>query len=131
MNPLALAERLQDDYRLIPRRCMALRGALDVTALSAEPRGEAQYVALTRRGADDVDRPRVVPDFAWPEQKIAVFCDGWQHHSSPEQRSQDEEKRAELRAAGWDVGAFWGGQITDDAERCAHEVLHLLEGMVR
>jgi hypothetical protein len=34
--------------------------------------------------------PVTIADFAWPEHKVAVFCDGWQHHHTPEQQAEDK-----------------------------------------
>jgi hypothetical protein len=56
-------------------------------------RGHAQYQWGDRGTSDGAPRPITVADFAWPDHKVAFFCDGWEHHSSPEQRATDQRKR--------------------------------------
>ncbi len=90
------------------------------------PRGVTQHALFDRRGADGVDRPGTLADFAWPDRRVAVFCDGWEHHSTPDQRAADTEKRTQARARGWAVLAFWGGQIVRDADACARQVIAAL-----
>nr|WP_275106916.1 DUF559 domain-containing protein [Nocardia terpenica] len=65
-------------------------------------------------------------DFAWPEHKVAVFCDDWQHHHTPEQQAEDKAKRDAMRAGGWKVLSFWGGQIVRDVDSCVAMVTQAL-----
>jgi very-short-patch-repair endonuclease len=93
-----------------------------LSALEA-PLGHAQYARGDRGSSDGSRRPVTVADFAWPEKKVAVFCDGWAHRCGPQQRVADSAKRSALEADGWTVLAFWGGEIVRDPSRCADQVL--------
>ena len=72
-------------------------------------------------------RPVTIIDFAWPDQKVAVFCDGWENHHTAERRASDKAKRDALAADGWTVLSFWGGQIVRDAAGCARQILSHLK----
>jgi very-short-patch-repair endonuclease len=47
------------------------------------------------------DRYRV--DFAWPEAKLAIECDGWEHHSDRVAFAKDRRRLSGLVAVGWRV----------------------------
>src|SRR5215213_9847744 len=42
-------------------------------------------------------------DFAWPELKLALECDGWAHHGTRVAFGKDRERLSELAAMGWRV----------------------------
>lgn len=63
-----------------------------------------------------------VPDFTWPAQKVAVFCDGYAFHGDPATLELDAKKRNSLQARGWSVLVFWGQTILRDPAKCAAEV---------
>jgi hypothetical protein len=67
-----------------------------------------------------------VPDFAWPEVRLAVFCDGYQYHGDRETLELDASKRNFLQARGWAVLTYWGRQILNHPERCAEQVVELV-----
>ncbi|MBO3752839.1 DUF559 domain-containing protein [Streptosporangiaceae bacterium NEAU-GS5] len=90
------------------------------------PRGHAQYACGDRGSSDGTPRSITVADFAWPDQKVAVFCDGWKHHHLEERQASDQAKRDAMRADGWTVMAFWGGEIVRDAHGCASRIAELL-----
>lgn len=71
---------------------------------------------------DDRGHLVTVPDFAYPEFRIAVFCDGREYHDNPMTKSDDLKKRDYLKSTGWLVLTYDGKQINSDAERCAREV---------
>ncbi len=68
-----------------------------------------------------------VPDFAWPAVRLAVFCDGYQYHGSPETLALDAMKRNYLQREGWAVLTYWGRTILRDPARCAREIAQLWE----
>lgn len=116
-----------DAFHGRPRSAIERRLAIALMAPGV-PRGVAQYAWGDRGSTDGTPRPVTVADFAWPEQKIAVFCDGWQHHSAPERQASDKTKRDAMRAQGWTVLTYWGGQIVRNAEQCAEEIIsHLAD----
>jgi len=42
-------------------------------------------------------------DFAWPERKLALECDGWEHHGGTVAFGKDRERLSELVSIGWRV----------------------------
>ncbi len=42
-------------------------------------------------------------DFAWPEQKVGLECDGWEHHGTRSAFSPDRARLAEFAAARWRI----------------------------
>ena len=68
-------------------------------------------------------RPVTIIDFAWPERKVAVFCDGWENHHTTERRAADKTKRDALQADALDRAVVLGGQIVRDPAGCAREIL--------
>jgi ATP-dependent helicase YprA (DUF1998 family) len=80
------------------------------------PEPEAQFEVL-KDGA-----PYTIPDFAYPDRKIAVFCDGYLFHGTPGTLELDAEKRNRLQVEGWKVLVFWGASINQNADVCARQV---------
>lgn len=59
--------------------------------------------------------PRYRLDLAYPYARIAVEYDGWEaHERTPEQRREDDERRAWLREHGWTVIVVRRGDFTGD-----------------
>ena len=102
------------------------------------PKGEIEEllrVALERLGITDFHRDfeiydgnqvLTVPDFTWPELKVAVFCDGYAYHGEQDTLELDARKRNRLQLLGWLVLTFWGRTIWKDAEGCARVVYDAL-----
>ncbi|CEK13074.1 DEAD/DEAH box helicase [Chthonomonas calidirosea] len=110
------------------------------TTFSRYPKGvieEPLRAALERLGVTDGDRDfevrdeqgRIVtvPDFAWPDAKVAVYCDSYAYHGNPDILELDAKKRNYLQLKGWGVLAFWGQTILRDADGCARQVVELLK----
>jgi ribosomal protein L40E len=89
------------------------------------PRAEAQR-PFPDHEVDGREQVRTIPDFAWPEQRVAVYCDGWEFHSSPEQRAADAERRGWLERQGWQVLAFWGREIVNQPQACVARIADAL-----
>lgn len=97
---------------------------------------EPLRAALERRGIkdgqrdfevrDEQGRLVTVPDFEWPELKVAVFCDGYAYHGDPQTLEVDAKKRNYLQARGWVVLTFWGRTILKDPDACARDVWEVL-----
>lgn len=75
---------------------------------------------------DEAGRLVTVSDFAWPDQKVAVFCDGYAYHGDPETLELDAKKRNFLQARGWIVLTFWGRNILKQVDECARSILQVL-----
>src|SRR5439155_20034669 len=67
-----------------------------------------------------------IPDFAYPDRRIAIFCDGFAFHGNVQTLSDDARKRNRLQAMGWLVLTFWGRQILRDPNRCVEEIRAVL-----
>jgi very-short-patch-repair endonuclease len=66
-----------------------------------------------------------VPDFTWPDARLAVFCDGYAYHGDPATLELDAKKRNWLQSRGWTVLVFWGRTILKDPSKCAAEIAQL------
>ncbi len=42
-------------------------------------------------------------DFAWPERKLALECDGWEHHGTRVAFGKDRARLSEMTSGGWRV----------------------------
>ncbi len=67
-----------------------------------------------------------IPDFAYPNERIAVFCDGFAFHGDVETLVEDARKRNALQAMGWIVLTFWGRQILREPARCVEAIVEAL-----
>jgi very-short-patch-repair endonuclease len=63
-----------------------------------------------------------VPDFAWPDIKLAVFCDGFAVHGNRETLERDANKRNKIQGRGWTVLTYWGRVILKNADACANQI---------
>ena len=81
------------------------------------PPGERDYEVR-----DDTGRIVTVPDFAWPDVKLAVFCDGFAFHGDRDTLELDARKRNFLQNNGWAVLTYWGRTILRDPDACAAQV---------
>ncbi len=73
----------------------------------------------------DGDRLVTVPDFAFPDVRVAIFCDGYAFHGNPDTLELDARKRNWLQQQGWIVLTYWGRTILRDASACASEIASL------
>ena len=72
-----------------------------------------------------IDRVRK-PDFAFPQLKIAIYCDGWQYHQDKPAFHQDRSESRLLLSMGWAVLRFTGGEIKNDINGVVNEILAFL-----
>ncbi len=61
-------------------------------------------------------------DFALPERRIAIECDGEYWHSFPEARARDKRKDDFLASQGWKVIRFPGSVIKNDVMACLESI---------
>jgi very-short-patch-repair endonuclease len=71
---------------------------------------------------DDHDHLITVPDFAWPDVKLAVYCDGFAIHGNRETLEGDASKRNFIQGRGWTVLTYWGRTILKNPDACAKQV---------
>ena len=58
-----------------------------------------------------------IPDFAFPDAKIAIYCDGFKWHKYPDPFRIDRSQSRELQLVFWFVLRFTGSEIKDDGGR--------------
>ena len=63
-----------------------------------------------------------VADFAYENEKIAIYCDAFAFHGDKDTLALDAQKRNELQAQGWAVLTFWGNTILKFPERCEEQI---------
>ena len=63
---------------------------------------------------DDV--PVTIPDFAFPDMQIAIYCDGFKWHESRKAFKRDRLQSRELQLQDWIVLRFAGSEIKYDSE---------------
>lgn len=56
-------------------------------------------------------------DFAWPEQRVGLECDGWQHHGQRSAFDPDRARLAEFAAARWRILPVTWSACTRTPER--------------
>lgn len=71
---------------------------------------------------DQMGRLITVPDFTWPDVKLAVYCDGFAIHGNIETLEADARKRNFLQTDGWVVLTFWGRAILKNPDLCAQQI---------
>lgn len=76
---------------------------------------------------DEQRRIVTVPDFAWPDVKLAVYCDGFAIHGNPTTLELDAKKRNFLQSQGWVVLTYWGRTILKDPAACARQIADLYQ----
>ncbi len=92
-----------------------LRAALE--AISDLPAAERDHEVR-----DEENRLVTVPDFAWPDVRLAVYCDGFAFHGNQDTLELDARKRNFLQTRGWMVLTYWGRTILKDPGACAQQV---------
>ena len=55
--------------------------------------------------------PVTIADFAFPDMRIAIYCDGYIYHSNRNRFKEDRQQSRELQLRGWIVLRFAGGEI--------------------
>jgi very-short-patch-repair endonuclease len=98
----------------------ALLGAIRDAGRLPEP--VAQY-----RVTDGGGSVLTVPDFAYPERKIAIYCDGFAYHGDRDALESDARRRNQLQADGWAVLTFWGRQILRNSAACEAQIARCYE----
>jgi superfamily II DNA/RNA helicase len=71
---------------------------------------------------DEQGRLVTVPDFTWPDVKLAVYCDGFAVHGNRQTLESDAQKRNFLQSRGWIVLIYWGRTILKNADACARQI---------
>jgi very-short-patch-repair endonuclease len=70
-------------------------------------------------------------DFAWPEQRIGLECDGWEHHGRRSAFAPDRARLAEFAAARWRILPVTWHACTREPERVERWLRTALEDAAR
>jgi putative AbiEi antitoxin of type IV toxin-antitoxin system/uncharacterized protein DUF559 len=62
-------------------------------------------------------------DFCWPDDRLVVETDGFEHHGTRAAFTRDRAKDAQLTVRGWRVLRFTEPQVRGEARSCADVVL--------
>lgn len=62
-------------------------------------------------------------DFAFPELKYAVYCDGKQWHLTPNRWQKDIGQRNKLTELDWAFSVFTGNEINRNPQECANQIV--------
>jgi len=65
---------------------------------------------------------RFVCDFAIPEKKLIIECDGDYWHNREDVKKKDLAKNSYLKVAGWKVIRFWEHEIKSDITYCVKRI---------
>ena len=68
-----------------------------------------------------------LPDFAFPEKKIAIYCDGYKWHNKMKSFIRDRKQSRELSLRGWIVLRFAGREIREDMDSVVFTIQQALE----
>ena len=62
-------------------------------------------------------------DIAFPEKKLAIYCDGDYWHNLPGYKERDTKINTYLKENGWTVLRFWEHEINDNLEVCINKIM--------
>ena len=78
------------------------------------------------------DMPLTIPDFAFPDAKIAVYCDGFAAaEGNQEKFRKDRFQSRELQLRGWIVLRFTGSEINRNSEMVVETIQRAIEEVNR
>lgn len=69
-------------------------------------------------------------DFCWPEHRVVVETDGWEHHGTRAAFGRDRRRSATLQAAAWTVLRFTYEDVVRDPDWVIDTLRRLLPGTV-
>ena len=78
------------------------------------------------------EMPLTIPDFAFPDMQIAIYCDGFAPaQGNREKFARDRSQLNQLQLRGWIVLRFAGSQINSDSEMIVETIQRAIEKMNR
>jgi very-short-patch-repair endonuclease len=120
--PVAPPKRLQaqGDSRRAQAESPIERMLFDAVIEHSELAGVVpQHVICDAQGV-----PVTRADFAFPELKYAVYCDGKQWHLQEDRWQRDWRQRNKLTEMGWVFSVFTGSEINRAAPLCAEQIVN-------
>lgn len=115
-------------FRACSRRCASILGQMTWPRISSIERkiDEAFRSIGQTPEAQYLVGPYIL-DFAFPDHRLAVECDGTYWHGRPEQQFKDRRKDGYLKHKGWKCIRLTEVEINADPADCVMRVLKLLE----
>ena len=77
---------------------------------------DAQKEIEAQHMIDYYDMPVTLPDFAFPDLRIAIYCDGYEYHWERDPFQKDRQQARALQLQGWLVLRFAGSEILNDTD---------------
>lgn len=121
-----------------PRRALAMKvaslsdpgaGSVFETLTRLLLAGAGLRAPLTQYDVHDQDGTWIGRvDFAWPEARLILECDGFEHHSSRDAFHRDRRRWNALSRAGWAVRVVTWHDLVDDPESVIRLVADHLAG---
>lgn len=91
-------------------------------ALYLELAPDVQKDLRSQHIIDYYDLPATLPDFAFPDAKIAIYCDGYDHHSDSDPFQKDRQQSRDLQLQDWCVLRSAGAEILNNTEAAVETV---------
>ena len=73
------------------------------------------------------DMPVTIPDFAFPDMQIAIYCDSYEYHKVQQRFYEDRLQSRELQLRDWVVLRFTGSEINDQVGEVIETILRAIE----
>lgn len=89
----------------------------------SEPEREELVAQFLMEDLTDI----TLPDFAFPKQKIAIYCDGYMWHKKIKSFIRDRKQLRELQLHSWIVLRFAGREIMNDVDSVVSTIQQALE----
>lgn len=118
---------LQSRYRACSRACAAEIGRRAWPRISSIEKAMAKAfkeIGLSPEAQYPIDKLTV--DFAFPEKKLAIECDGTYWHGNKAQKHRDFKKDRVLKKFGWRIIRLSEDDIVSNSHDCALRVLNSL-----
>ena len=112
----SIFERMRMNFGELLKGCESEIEAHLLHALYPELGSDSQENLRSQHVIDYYNMPITIPDLAFPEDKIAVYCDGYKYHSNLDSFQKDRKQSRELQLQGWFVLRFSGSEILNDTD---------------
>lgn len=110
-------------YEALKRRCESEIEIYLLDALYPALREDRRQQLRAQHLLDGYEFSATVPDFAFPEERIAIYCDGYKYHADHDAFQSDRQQSRDLQLKGWLVLRFAGREIFNDTDAVV-EAIH-------
>ena len=92
---------------------------------------DAQKEIQAQHIIDYYDTPLTIPDFAFPDVKIAIYCDSYEYHWERDSFQKDRQQARELQLQGWCVLRFAGREILNETDAVVRTIEQAIRRQAR